>query len=341
MSLFKKHEKQIDLTLSLLQVTFGILYHLTIELPQAFISSVLRPWSLWPSKGDIRDVPRPSPRPSPGPSPKKNVIQASSATKAIARRPVSGKLPEWPPPKRSVFSEDSAAARKPTSVAARKPSVTKSTARQLKPHTSLGRPTAEALPTETPAARRRHVSGVSRVVSGGDPQTAAVTKPARGGRVAKTAAKLRSLPHPPDGDLDDSSGSVSSAATLQPQVQTSTHEKPHGETDNTRVSPKKRVRDDDEAATLPLKRRASRKAGPVTRNVDAKDDDAKRSAANGKAVSATATQRASTATARPKAGAASSSATGKRGRLVDKGGDGAPPKRVRSTRSTTGKRTTS
>lgn len=320
MSLFKKHEKQIDLTLSLLQVTFGILYHLTIELPQAFISSVLRPWSLWPSKGDIRDVPRPSPRPSPGPSPKKNVIQASSATKAIARRPVSGKLPEWPPPKRSVFSEDSAAARKPTSVAARKPSVTKSTARQLKPHTSLGRPTAEALPTETPAARRRHVSGVSRVVSGGDPQTAAVTKPARGGRVAKTAAKLRSLPHPPDGDLDDSSGSVS---------------------DNTRVSPKKRVRDDDEAATLPLKRRASRKAGPVTRNVDAKDDDAKRSAANGKAVSATATQRASTATARPKAGAASSSATGKRGRLVDKGGDGAPPKRVRSTRSTTGKRTTS
>lgn len=324
----KRHERQIDLTLSLLHATFGVLYHLTVELPRAFILAAWRPLLLWPLhktsspgiSGGIRS-----------PSRKEGDSRHSLATgdgprpRRVSPSSNTSKLPEWPPPKRSVFSGDSSVTRNVGAT------------RSSKHVPSLARTTTKALPIDVPAPKRRTVSATARAVSGSDAPRGREHEPrhglAGGNAVAKTAAKLKSLPRTPSGDLNDSSGSDPGVTQPHPRKQAQSVTKTRQEHGG--VSLRKRSRDEDDA--LALKRHTSRNSDPAPSK---EEQVARRPAVKRKAAPAAEVRRSSGATARSK-GKATSTAAGKRRRDVDTEGAATLPKRARSTRSTTGKRTTS
>ncbi|EKC97784.1 hypothetical protein A1Q2_07983 [Trichosporon asahii var. asahii CBS 8904] len=335
--LLKRHERQIDLTLSLLYVTFGVLYHLAVELPRALIRRFLRSWSLWllpcddGGSSDVSDTQCSSREKRQQEAPP----ATSKTTSKRARRRVSpssnaSQLPQWPPTKRSVFSGDSSTTRKPSLGLPR--------SRSSKPTASVALPPITQ-PTKEPATERRPVSGTSRVISGGErhrgreDRVTARRGPTQGNAIASTAAKLKSLPRPPSGDLNHSSGSTSSGSTssptdLRPSKQAASKAKAHQ--DHADVLPQKRSRNvnEDERSPSPerhttrQRRLASRETGNGVKRLTVKE-------------------RATLATASTvKAKSASSTAAGKRRRTADPEGEAALPKRVRSTRSTTAKRTT-
>lgn len=345
----KRHEKQIDLTLSLLHATFGVVYHLIVELPQSLLLSVVRHLPLWPfnqsdtstssSNGASGNLPSASARTGISKPYRTNLnVEAKPQPRRVSPSSKTSRLPEWPPPKRSVYSEDTSTNRKP--------SLPKTAARTTKPAAFVSRTTTKTLPTEVSVTKRRNVSGAARAPSGGAPVQAkdgkVKAKPTRGDAVEKATAKLRSLPRPPSGDPDYSSASSSSPPEARPRRSPAALAKSHpdDDTSHTHVSPKKRSRDDqDDSTSIPPKRRASRKTATAQSSSEANSGGAKPPGTKAKVAPASGKQRSSSAATKPKARTASSSAAGKRSRVTDEGDT--PPKRTRSTRSTMGKRTTS
>lgn len=242
----------------------------------------------------------------------------------------SSRLPEWPPSKRSVFSDEVPARRKP--------SVSLAKVRSARVTTNETYMFDGAQSTDVPPTKRR----VASTGSGSNPPSGPTRRSSRPdtrqdtGAEEATAARLLSLPTPPAGDPEGSSPSPPSTenapAAKVDRKRGKTHRIIH-------EPPKKRLRDEQKDTSILPKHTTARKKATAGSAVGTgrvadrhlMEQDGALEAATPKRATRRGFQ-ASGASAQPKARGVSST-VGKRTRGKEQESQESPPKRARTTRS--------